>query len=396
METDKKINLQDKAWYRFLKIVYIFCLIITEIILALIMHDEYWYFAEQMKWFAIWTIPVFLVFEIIRRSFFYVVVNKPITTKNELKRAYKIIDVIGKILLGITGLIINILNEFMKLILKFWKRIGAFLNTKKNLIFLSVFIIIVLGIVLSLYIINKPIITEYNVQHSSVSVTTPSEIIKDIQNGVPTWVVSKLEPHTLWWITEDNYNIIIDSADSLSFEIKTTNQTSYENRLSYIVTLPFVKSLFANIEETMINNGFDKNIKNSSKDTSDDTFHDYVQAFQKDDVVCIWVVNPDVYIGKEIEARFTCSSDLTKSYNIQKRFLDDLELKDSQAVVFPRTKIDNFYNISIAFRRTGAYIIAKEIDGKITKIFEGQDIMPCSLVLEYDIPKSVFGECYYE
>jgi hypothetical protein len=197
----------------------------------------------------------------------------------------------------------------------------------------------------------------------------------------------------VWWVSEDGLNIINDN--STGVELYSFNCESNLNSNS--VFKEMAQSIGSEIGKVMTQNGFKLNQRNSSKSIDDDQFYDYVQAYEKDSVKAVFTADPDCETSSnEIPMHYTFSFIFTNNfeanYQEQAQYLKDLNIND--AIIHVRNKVDDFVNLSVHYRRTGHYTIAKLINGKWTELFSGQDIPSCEIVKKYSIPKGIISDCY--
>lgn len=190
----------------------------------------------------------------------------------------------------------------------------------------------------------------------------------------------------IWWIGPDGLNIIND--DSPGVELNIFNCEADFKGITQLAGLQ--------IGEIMKQNGFKTNQKNSSKSIEDDQFYDYIQAYENGAVKCVFAANPDCGTSsEEIQMHYTFSFGCTKAfdenYQQQAPYLKDLGISD--AVIHVQKKTGDFVKLSINFRRTGHYTIARLTGGKWNEIYSGQDIPSCEIVEKYKIPKEIISDC---
>lgn len=190
----------------------------------------------------------------------------------------------------------------------------------------------------------------------------------------------------IWWIGPDGLNIIND--DSSGVELNIFNcEADFKG---------ITKPIGSQMDKIMKQNGFKTNQKNSSKSIEDDQFYDYIQAYENGAVKCVYVANPDCGTGSEETPMhytflFGCTKAFDGNYQQQAPYLKDLRIND--AIIHVQKRIDDFVKLSINFRRTGHYTIARLIGSKWNEIYSGQDIPSCEIVKEYKIPKEIISDC---
>ena len=82
---------------------------------------------------------------------------------------------------------------------------------------------------------------------------------------------------------------------------------------------------------------------------------------------------------------------MKRKYKEQISYLKALNRRD--VIVHVRERIGDFVWLDVHPRRIGNLALMKD-DGKETKlIFSGQEAPPCSLMIENEVPKEVYGIC---
>jgi hypothetical protein len=193
----------------------------------------------------------------------------------------------------------------------------------------------------------------------------------------------------LWWIDTDKSNIINKLSPEIRMDFKCLpNATSL---------LEIKKKIGTEVKNVFLKNGYKFNQLNSSKDLDDGQFYDYIQAYEKDNVKCTFVVDPDC--SGNVDGPVTqkiyivCTDHYNDNYEQQAGIAKDLSVKNE--VIEIRKRIDSAAYIDVRGRRSGYYIIAKlEPNGHWKKIFAGQDIPPCKDLKENNIPKEIASNCW--
>ncbi len=184
----------------------------------------------------------------------------------------------------------------------------------------------------------------------------------------------------LWWIDGDDNNILIQDQESLVVAKKENN---------------FSDELYV-IDRILKNNNYSLNKRNSSQSLDDDSFYDYIQAYEDDKNVCIAKASPDsssVYCDSMCYGlTFVCASKekLEKSRQEQLPFIKFLGLEDSVGTV--KAQVGDFYNVSVSHRRTGHYAVLKKENNSFRELYRGQDLLLCSLIEKEGIPEEVSGK----
>lgn len=189
----------------------------------------------------------------------------------------------------------------------------------------------------------------------------------------------------LWWISDDGWNIIDDSA----FEIISTDPISnlpnpYSSPLDATT-----KELNESLSEIFLDNDFSINNLNTSESETDKSFYDYIVAFEKEDTRCIIKINRDNW-----EYSISCSDEFQKAYDEQIPYLKGLDIKDG--VITKIEKIGNFARLSIRHRRTGHFKIIKIVGDEMIEIFRGQEPPRCKLMIENQVPEEIYERCFDE
>jgi len=234
---------------------------------------------------------------------------------------------------------------------------------------------------------------------------SPREIVDSVvtavNNASLNLKLSNSQDGYVWWISDDNLNIIDKSAVSASLKVKSETYCGFGGNPTCAQT-PVPQELNLVLKKTFEKNGFELNTLNSSKDENDVSLYDFILAYQKGETRCTLTTQNDRFYDinsdgakQDNSAYFaytvSCSDQFQKSYQSQRPFLVDLGIKD--AVITVKHQIDNFANVNINYRRTGSFVIAK-FDGKSwIKIFSGQQYPPCKLMFESGVPETVYEKC---
>lgn len=155
------------------------------------------------------------------------------------------------------------------------------------------------------------------------------------------------------------------------------------------------------VEEVMTSNGFLLNEKNSSDNETDDQFYDYVQAYEKDEVMCVATSDPDLGASSP-EApfsslfNFSCFDNiaLDEAYAEQIPFLKVLDAKN---IVVSNIKINgDKATMGVAGRRTGAMMFMYKSGENWVPIIKGglQAVPECGALEENNIPEEYWIDCY--
>lgn len=204
----------------------------------------------------------------------------------------------------------------------------------------------------------------------------------------------------VWWISNDNKNIIVrdgfatsSSVPVTALEMNETQKADFEkkfNPMAYVV------------EQSLTKNGFTKNALNSSDSLADGKFYDYIAAYEKSPTICTLSLNGDVSgteknLSKEMV--FTCSDQFQKYYDEQVPFLNAFYKTNKSSftgeyAVTDIKKIGEFAVVNLGARRTGFYSIFKKVNNEYQSVFSGQEAPTCKIVDQYKIPKTVTKTCW--
>lgn len=134
-------------------------------------------------------------------------------------------------------------------------------------------------------------------------------------------------------------------------------------------------------------NDFKKDENNSYSDFS------IYDGYAKEDVKLSFSANPECQSdsGSNLFSYVFSvgyTKEFDKNYQEQNSFLRDLKIKD--AVVRILKKKGDFVLLAVNFDRGGNHIIAKKIDGKWQKVYQGQDRPSCDILERHAVPLEVF------
>lgn len=260
---------------------------------------------------------------------------------------------------------------------------AKFIKKRKILIL----VVIILGVIVYL---------ARNIYIQSLSQTSEPLMPQIIEN-VKDLMEDKVHPDNVvttdssfvWWISDDNYNIMNGNSFAVEAQFRCENYPASR----YTASLETFASLFSKF---MHEQGFSKNTMNSSSSLLDTRYYDYVQAYEEGDFKCTLTGDPDCSGSDENTMRqtirFSCTSDFDENYKDQMPFLRDLRIKD--AIVNISKRVGNYVYLDAHARRSGWYIIAiQQKGGTWKKIMDGQDSPQCSVMEQYKVPKEIYGSC---
>lgn len=200
---------------------------------------------------------------------------------------------------------------------------------------------------------------------------------------------------SLWWITTDDHAVIDDAvpAYELRAHVCETDDAAQTARYSLL------RRLVPRIDVVMLQHGFTRNVRNSSRSLADDRFYDFVRAYERDGVEAVFTSSPDCWsrTGAGLmyySFDFGYTTDLAANAAVQVPFLRDLSL-GSDVVIHVSKHEGVWAVVDVNYRRTGHYIIAKQIAGRWMQVYAGQDVPSCDVVHIWAIPASITS-CYSE
>lgn len=278
-------------------------------------------------------------------------------------------------------------------------------NIFKYLFIIS--IIVLLGVIISFYfVLNNKINQLSNKQSTEITSATTqitetnSEIIpaKDSVNinqifdqiyqqikkadGVKT---IELQDNSLtWWITQDNRSIFVPSELTFTAKIQGKEISNIKKELNKIVANILLQKFT-----------LDKN--NSSLSETDNSFYDYIQAYNFDNLKCIATSSGDESIvGENNESNFdfSCITDeqINIAYSEQLPFLKVLNYGIDMAIANITIK-NNMAEMSVRGRRTGGLAFMYKNNNQWILIAEGNGFPSCNELEEKKIPIKYWVSC---
>jgi len=227
-------------------------------------------------------------------------------------------------------------------------------------------------------------------------------LVASINKASPTLKLSPVQNGSVWWIADDNSNILDPNAFSSS--LKVVSLASCGAGSFTCAETPVPQTLNSVIKKTFEQNGFSLNTLNSSKDEKDTSLYDYVLAYQKGETRCTMTTLNDQMIDnydhtkQDNPAYFTytisCSDQFQKAYAQQSPMINDLGTNAKNAIVTVKKQVGNYANVDIHFRRTGMFAIIKLENGHWKLIFRGQNYPNCKLMTDNSVPQEVYDQCY--
>jgi hypothetical protein len=223
------------------------------------------------------------------------------------------------------------------------------------------------------------------------------EIIEQVKTGLASEEIQTSDTKfDLWWVSDDGFSITND--DSLSVETKYFNCESdnITDERKFWTENAIQQSKV--VDAIMQQAGFEVNELNSSDSLEDLQFVDYIRAYERDKTKAVLVVNSECWSVGSVDSplyystSFSITDDFDLNYEAQSPYLIDLNLKD--VIIHVSNVVDNWAVINVNYRRSGHYVIAEEVNGRWVERFGGQDVVPCTLRDEFQIPIELVPDCW--
>lgn len=249
-------------------------------------------------------------------------------------------------------------------------------------------IILLFAAVLLLLVIRLFILNPYNAKNIFSDVDSEFKKAGKKYNAT----VSQSNDLPVWWVSPDKLNIINDNSGGEVLKISDCENDPNQQNFKTAA-----QELGATLDKTLKRNGFIFNSQNSSKNIDDTQFYDYIQAYEKGNQKCVYTASPDCAggIGDTIMAysySFACTDKYDENYLAQAPYLKDLGIKD--AIVHISKRDGDFVLLNVNYRRSGYYTIAKLVSNKWVEVYSGQDLPPCKVINQNQVPKTIAPNCY--
>lgn len=164
---------------------------------------------------------------------------------------------------------------------------------------------------------------------------------------------------------------------------------------------PNLQSFIQEVDNVMLNAGFNLDSPNSSTSDSDDQFYDFVHGYSKKDTLCTLTIIPDQFghdgnPSSRTDFEFGCSNQLEKYFKEQVPLLKVLTRPGDPTIVWRQVSAGGFTAAYLHGRRWGSWAILQEVGvGNYIPLWIGVDEPPCSLIQQYNIPTQVYeNHCY--
>lgn len=153
-------------------------------------------------------------------------------------------------------------------------------------------------------------------------------------------------------------------------------------------------SEFAIIREALERRGWSRDEANSSDGPGDAQFHDYIEAYAKDDRRCVAALNGDGWMSLS----FWCGSLKQRGLDEQRRIQDALSLRGKDTVTSVTARDGDYLEVSEHYRRAGQALVLKREGDGYRLLLRSQEAPPCELVDRERIPLTVLSSlgssCY--
>jgi hypothetical protein len=206
----------------------------------------------------------------------------------------------------------------------------------------------------------------------------------------------------LWWISNDGWNIIDNSAQEMKYEdeliIGNLKDPVYLCPLNSnsCTRVRLIQVLSKAISDLLSQNGYIKNQLNSSTNEDDKKFYDYIQAYKKGETKCVVSLSGDLPTSLSL----TCADQFDNAYQEQTPFLRRLSNDPQSGKYYKNSAIskiqqkNDFVRLDVRGRRGGSYQVMKLISGNWVRLYGGQDFPLCGTVSKLGVPKEIYLQCY--
>lgn len=222
-------------------------------------------------------------------------------------------------------------------------------------------------------------------------IATPQQAVEIVTKDAALLGVrfGDLQPHNrIWWVTSDRKNILVREAIASKADLpEPAIDQSGKHQYG-----PITIKLREHIAAKMTSLGFIRYGKSSSIDMSDDSYYDFIEAFQKNDIVCEFIVDGDSYSSTGVS--FACSDQLKSSTEEQLPYLEAIPKNDEAVIADIGKSSGDFVIIDVGMRREGYGAILKKENGHYELITKGQEAPSCDIVEKNDVPNDLVPVCY--
>lgn len=246
---------------------------------------------------------------------------------------------------------------------------------------------------------EKSVTVVENEEKKAVTTQTPIDldfIISQISTTIQTQPNLLSQKNNLdsgfLWISDDGYAIRSEGAKSIIIKTEIAECENYDGTFKQ-----YAQQIGKIVDQQLLANGFQKNISNSSQDINDDSFYDYIQAYEGNGYKVTYMANPDCSGSSSSNdlawISYITDKEYEQSYIQQMPFVRDLATgkKNFYSVV----RLDgDFAMLTVGGRRAGGgMVIVKKVNNVWTEVTGGQDVPMCSVVDEAGVPSSILNSC---
>lgn len=262
------------------------------------------------------------------------------------------------------------------------------MNKQTKIVLLLFVLIAVIGGIL-FFLLNKP--------KSSVTVSNPEMqlVLSHVENILKSNQkrhganVNFVSNDYVWWITNNNISIINRNSPSVKYNFSCDPKS----QLDAVIT-----DLSLKIRQQFQKDGYTFNQLNTSKSLTDNNFYDYVEAYEKGNIKCTLVADPDCgseKVGGPMQEtlKVSCTDQLDKNIAGQEPLIKAFNLKSSEIAEIT-VKSGDFAYLDIHGRRAGYYMIIKKVGNSWKSLYKGQEYPNCAVVNSNKIPASIVDSCY--
>lgn len=244
---------------------------------------------------------------------------------------------------------------------------------------------------------NIPTLSESKTQKTNGELETIfNQIAGQLKNADSRVTLSNDEASpSVWWIDNDNLDILIPTDFSLMLSITAKNKSNESEEYNQVFD-----KLNKIVKEDLSKNGFTLNPKNSSKNKKDDRMFDYIQAYESENFICV-TVSPVIEDSNFFKFRCLSFDQITLAREKQLPFLKILKAnstidKNTDFVITSLKIVDDEAKANINFRRTGFITLFYQDNNGWRKIFSGQDNPMCDELSKNNIPAEHWPDCYLD
>lgn len=214
------------------------------------------------------------------------------------------------------------------------------------------------------------------------------------------------EAGVMWWSDGvDERYILNNFARVLTVDLEVSEAESIQYR-DKSFEHPKIQRLYEITNDYFTTEAYSKNLRNSLSPQGEQTYLNYVLAFEKGNLKCTATTYSGTTTGnygspqeKEfISFELACEDSFARAKKEQLPYLVGLKIDqiENQVGIIVNKEIGDFFAITVVGRTSvsGYGVIGKWEGDKLVKIFEGQDIPPCSDMENYAVPQEIYRECY--